>query len=236
MTDAYYGYAKWGAVAKVQDLETQYPQLLKQLKQESLPKTDAEKSTQTTIVKTTLGNSGALDLGTVMKASLAISSEIVLDKLLTQLINILLENAGAEKAFLFLKEKAGLELAASTLVNQEAIVYQSAVGTRQCRVPTPPDTDLPLGVINYVQRTGSHVMLADARTQGFFTNDPYITANQVKSLLCAPIIKGSKLVGIIYLENNLTTGAFTSDRLKILQLLSGQAAISLELARSVNEV
>ncbi len=236
MTDAYYGYAKWGAVAKVQDLETQYPQLLKQLKQESLPKTDAEESMQTTIVKTTLGNSGALDLGTVMKASLAISSEIVLDKLLTQLINILLENAGAEKAFLFLKEKAGLELAASTQVNQEAIVYQSAVGTRLAPVPTPPDTDLPLGVINYVQRTGSHVMLADARTQGFFTNDPYITANQVKSLLCAPIIKGSKLVGIIYLENNLTTGAFTRDRLKVLQLLSGQAAISLELARSVNQV
>ncbi len=236
MTDAYYGYAKWGAVAKVEDLEIAYPQLLEQIKQQAGGKTILEESMQTTIVKTTLGNSGALDLGTVMKASLAISSEIVLDKLLTQLINILLENAGAEKAFLFLKEKAGLELAASTQVNQEAIVYQSAVGTRLAPVPTPPDTDLPLGVINYVQRTGSHVMLADARTQGFFTNDPYITANQVKSLLCAPIIKGSKLVGIIYLENNLTTGAFTSDRLKILQLLSGQAAISLELARSVNEV
>ncbi len=230
ITDAYYCYAKWGAVTKVQDLENAYPQLLEQIKQQAGNKTLAEKSTQTTIVKTTLGNSGALDLATVMKASLTISSEIVLDKLLGQLVNILLENAGAEKAFLFLKEKTGLELAASTQVNQGAIVYPKHYP------PTPPNTDLPLGVINYVQRTGNYVMLADARTQGLFTNDPYITAHQVKSLLCAPIIKGSKLVGIIYLENNLTTGAFTSDRLKVLQLLSGQAAISLELARSVNEL
>jgi len=239
ITDAYYTYAKWGAVAKVQDLESAYPQLLEQIKQQAGNKTLADKSTQTTIVKTTLGNTGALDLATVMKASLAISSEIVLDKLLGQLINILLENAGAEKAFLFLKEKAGLGLAASTQVNQEAIVYPTPYTlhpTPYTLHPTPPNTDLPLGVINYVQRTGNHLMLADAQTQGVFTNDPYITRHQVKSLLCAPIIKGSKLVGIIYLENNLTTGAFTSDRLKFLQLLSGQAAISLELARSVNEV
>lgn len=236
MTDAYYCYAKWGAVAKVQDLESAYPQLLAQIKQQAGNKTLAERPTQTTIVKTTLGNSGALDLATVMKASLAISSEIVLDKLLAQLINILLENTAAEKAFLFLKEKAELKLAASTQINQEAIVYPQILGTPQCGVPAPSDTDLPLGVINYVQRTGSYIMLGDARTQSFFTNDPYIIAHQVKSLLCAPIIKGSKLVGIIYLENNLTTGAFTSDRLKVLQLLSGQAAISLELARSVNEV
>jgi PAS domain S-box-containing protein len=251
ITDAYYAYAKWGAVVKVEDLEIAYPQLLEQIKQQAGNKTLADKSMQTTIVKTTLGTSGALDLATVMKASLAISSEIVLDKLLGQLINILLENAGAEKAFLFLKEKGELGLAASTQVNEQAILYQPALETRQAQVPTPAvsskgfslpgaealtTSDLPLGVINYVQRTGSHVMLGDARTQGFFTNDPYITAHQVKSLLCAPIIKGSKLVGIIYLENSLTTGAFTSDRLKVLQLLSGQAAISLELARSVNEV
>ncbi len=261
ITDAYYCYAKWGAVTKVQDLEIAYPQLLEQIKQQAGGKTIPEKSTQTTIVKTTLGTSGALDLATVMKASLAISSEIVLDKLLGQLINILLENAGAEKAFLFLKEKGELGLAASTQVNEDAIVYQPlvslGVSSKGLSLPDPEalttsnvsskglslpnaealtTSDLPLGVINYVQRTGSHVMLGDARTQGFFTNDPYITAHQVKSLLCAPIIKGSKLVGIIYLENNLTTGAFTSDRLKVLQLLSGQAAISLELARSVNEV
>lgn len=262
--DAYYCYAKWGAVAKVKDLEIAYPQLLAQIKQSAGNKTVAERSTQTTIVKTTLGNSGALDLATIMKASLAISSEILLDKLLAQLINILLENAGAEKAFLFLKEKTELKLAASTQVNQEAIVYQPLVGTNgrtplqvsagsgQPSVtepgdvksvnpayslqPTPSSADLPLGVINYVQRTGSHVILTDARTQGLFTNDPYITAHQVKSLLCAPIIKGSKLVGIIYLENNLAIGAFTKEHLKVLELLSGQAAISLELARYVNEV
>ena len=302
ITDAYYGYAKWGAVAKVEDLETQYPQLLKQLKQQALPKTDAEKSTTTTIVNTTVGSKSALDLATVMKASLAISSEIVLDKLLEKLINILLENAAAEKAFLFLEEKDVLGLAASTNVNQEAIVYQPLVSLQASALsdrssvkeqsdlksphptpytlhptpspeclhptpspeslhptpmaalhrwrpytdggptpmaalhPTPPPRDLPLAVINYVQRTGNHVMLGDARTEGLFTDDPYITSHQVKSLLCAPIIKGSKLVGIIYLENNLTTGAFTSDRLQVLQMLSGQAAISLELARSVNQV
>jgi PAS domain S-box-containing protein len=243
MTDAYYIYAKWGATAKVQDLESEYPQLLKQLKQEAVPKTDAEKSTQTTIVKTTLGSSGALDLATVMKASLAISSEIVLDKLLAKLINILLENAGGEKAFLFLKEKGELGLAATTEVNQEAQIYQplvslgvSSKGFSLSSAEALTTSDLPLGVINYVQRTASHVMLGDAQTQGLFTDDPYIISHQVKSLLCAPIIKGSKLVGIIYLENNLTTGAFTRDRLKVLQLLSGQAAISLELARSVNEV
>ena len=85
-------------------------------------------------------------------------------------------------------------------------------------------------MIKYVARTQEDVVLSEATKEGVFTSEPYIIKNQPKSVLCAPIINQGKLLGILYLENNLTTGAFTRDRLEILKVLSSQAAISIENA------
>jgi class 3 adenylate cyclase len=93
-----------------------------------------------------------------------------------------------------------------------------------------------VAIVNYVARTKKSVVLNDATGEGKFSNDPYIQHSQPKSILCAPLINQGQLTGIVYLENNLTTGAFTSDRLEMLNLLSAQAAISIENARLYTNV
>jgi predicted ATPase/signal transduction histidine kinase/CheY-like chemotaxis protein len=221
MTEAHYAYTRWGALAKVKDLETKYPQLLPS--SSSRPNIT---STRTTHNSTTTGSqsASALDLATVMKASLAISGEIVLDKLLGNLMKILIENAGAQTGFLILETEGHLRIEASGAVDSDNItVLQS--------IPLESSQRVSLTIINYVARTSESVVLNDATSEGNFTNDPYIKEYQPKSILCVPLINQGKLISIVYLENNLTTGAFTPDRLEVLKVLSSSAAISIENAR-----
>jgi signal transduction histidine kinase/DNA-binding response OmpR family regulator len=221
MSEAHYAYTRWGALAKVKDLETKYPQLLPS--SSSRPNIT---STRTTNNTTTTGSqsASALDLATVMKASLAISGEIVLDKLLGNLMKILIENAGAQTGFLILETEGHLRIEASGAVDSDNItVLQS--------IPLESSQRVSLTIINYVARTSESVVLNDATSEGNFTNDPYIKEYQPKSILCVPLINQGKLISIVYLENNLTTGAFTPDRLEVLKVLSSSAAISIENAR-----
>ncbi len=225
MKEAHYCYGRWGAKAKVADLEARYPQLLTQS-----PTVTRTTDTGTTNPTTTTGNrsGSSLDLATVMKASQAISSEIVLDKLLASLMKILIENAGAQKGFLLLETQGKLLIEASGTVEQEQVTVLQSI---------PIDSgDVSTAIANYVARTKESVVLHDASREGKFTNDPYIQAHQPKSILCAPLLNQGKLVSIVYLENNLTTGAFTPDRLEVLKLLSSQAAISIDLAKLYAEV
>jgi len=165
----------------------------------------------------------SLDLATVLKAAQAISGEIFLDKLLSSLMKILMENAGARQGCLLLPREGELLIEASSAVDPELVVVQQSQPVEDAR-------DLPVTVIHYVQRSGSDVVLSNAASEGNFTNDPYIARVELKSLLCTPIVKGGKLIAILYLENNLTSGAFTPERLEVLRLLSAQAAIALENA------
>jgi PAS domain S-box-containing protein len=225
MKEAHYCYGRWGAKAKVADLEARYPQLLTQS-----PTVTRKLNTGTTNPTTTTGDrsGSSLDLATVMKASQAISSEIVLDKLLASLMKILIENAGAQKGFLILETQGRLLIEASGTVEQDRVAVLQSI---------PIDRgDVSTAIANYVARTKENVVLNDATHEGKFTNDPYIQAHQPKSILCAPLIYQGKLVSIVYLENNLTTGAFTPDRLEIVKLLSSQAAISIENAKLYAEV
>ncbi|MFB2967510.1 AAA family ATPase, partial [Aerosakkonema sp. BLCC-F183] len=224
LTDAYYGYIRWGAKAKVRDLEDRYSEFFLRMLAREIP----DRQEMPTIDATTSGSGAVLDLTTVIKASQAISSEIVLDKLLSKLMHILLENAGAQKGILLLVKSENLVVAAEKLADREEVLLPST--------PVENPDNLPLSIINYVERTQKNIVLNDATREINLVNDTYITKNQVKSLLCAPILHQGKLVGIVYLENNLTKSAFTPERLEILRMLSAQAAISLELARSVNEV
>jgi len=225
MKEAHYYYGRWGAKTKVADLEARYPQLLTQS-----PTVTRTIDTGTTNPTTTTGNrsGSSLDLATVMKASQAISSEIVLDKLLASLMKILIENAGAQKGFLILETQGRLLIEASGTVEQEHVAVLQSIPINSGDVST--------AIANYVARTKESIVLNDATHEGKFTNDPYIQAHQPKSILCAPLINQGKLVSIVYLENNLTTGAFTPDRLEVLKLLSSQAAISIDLAKLYAEV
>ncbi|MEQ8468511.1 AAA family ATPase [Coleofasciculus sp. E1-EBD-02] len=231
MKEAHYAYTRWGAKAKVEDLEAKYPQLLtKSSSTKSITST-----TTTTIASTSGSQSGeALDLASVMKASQAISGEIRLDKLLTKLITILLENTGAQSGFLLLETKGELFIETEARANGEVTVLQA--------MPlefVKPNGEMPLlssAIINYVVRTRKSLVLDDAMHKGNFTNERYIKKYGVKSVLCVPLLNQGQLSGIVYLENNLTTGAFTPDRLEVLQLLSGQAAIAITNAKLYTEV
>ena len=218
MREAIYCYTRWGAVAKVIDLETRYPELVSTailLSNQEVTHLDLETSIK--------ASSESLDLATVTKASQTISSEIELDKLLIKLIKIAIENAGAQLGILVLESDGSLLIEASS-INLETIAVRQAL-------PILDSDLLPQSVINYVARTLESIVLNDAASVGLFTKDPYIKRNNSKSILCVPIQSLNKLRGLLYLENNLTKGAFTSERLAVLKMLCSQAAISIENAR-----
>ena len=222
LTECYYGYIAWDAIAKVKDLEARYPQLVAQtLNRET--KTDHLNVTATK-TSTNSDFSNTLDIGTFIKASQAITSEIVLDKLLARLIKILLENAAAQKAVLMLYKDGNLFIQATcTAEGNQADVLQA--------VPVEVSQNLPVSIVNYVARTQKHLVLNNAASDGFFAEDPYILSYKPKSILCNPVIYQGKLTGILYLENNLAVAAFSPARLEVLKLLTSQVAIALENAR-----
>ncbi|WP_448266185.1 ATP-binding sensor histidine kinase [Nostoc sp. DSM 114159] len=243
MTQAYYGYARWGAKAKVADLERRYPQLLAPI----LEQTRFSLSTNETIftlesltsTSSATSNSSsvsvALDLATILKASQTLSREIELEKLLSALLHIVIENAGADKCVFILLQSERLlvqalaQLSLSSLQNQAAKVdFYPMLFNPQ---PIEDSVDVPVGLINNVKRNLQPAVITDATVHPQLINDPYIQQQQPKSILCSPILNQGKLLGILYLENNLATGAFTSDRVELLNLLCAQAAISLENAR-----
>jgi predicted ATPase/transcriptional regulator with GAF, ATPase, and Fis domain/tRNA A-37 threonylcarbamoyl transferase component Bud32 len=226
---ARHAYAQWGATAKVADLERRYPALLTRsaadgarLELEPLAPAGTTQSTTRTEVST-------IDLVTVIKAAQAIAGEIELERLLAALMCILIQNAGARKGFLIL-EQGG----------QPLIQARGAVDAPQVTVlqgaPVAVSRDLAPAIVNYVWRTSESVVLADAASDPTYGGDPYIARNKSKSILCTPVLNQRRLVGVVYLENELTTGAFTPDRIQVLQMLSAQAAIAISNARLFAEV
>ena len=223
---AYCCYQLWGAKHKLEDLEEKYSQLLSQLSTVRSTKNKPINTAHTVIENYSIN---LLDFFTVMKASQAISEEIVLDKLLEKLMIILLENTGARSGFLILETNNKLLIEAEASVDGKIATLQS----KPLQLVKPDDEILLLSsaVVNYVMRTQESLVLDDAMHRGNFTNQPYIQKYQVKSVLCAPLLNQGNLSGIVYLENNLMTGAFTPERLEILKLLSGEAAIAIDNAR-----
>ncbi|MGL5192524.1 MAG: GAF domain-containing sensor histidine kinase, partial [Chroococcales cyanobacterium] len=177
-------------------------------------------------------DSSALDMTTVMKAALALSEELVLDKFLNKLMRVILENTGARTGFLIL-EKAGQQIIQAAGDVEQEIVQKSehSIEISCTGIPLENFSCLPLSIVNYVHRTGEALVINNAAVESVFTTDPYITAKQPKSILCFPMVYQGHTVAILYLENNLSAGVFTRDRLEVLKLLSSQAAISLENAR-----
>ncbi|HIK51969.1 MAG TPA: AAA family ATPase [Oscillatoriales cyanobacterium M59_W2019_021] len=237
MEKAYYAYDLWGAKAKLKDLEQRYPQLLTFLNSweswglkdsnstiVSLPKfsgTTTSFSSSSSIVE-------ALDLATVIKASQALSGELELRQSIETLMRILLENVGAQTGALILHRNGELAIEArASKPDSDDLDLQI---TSLQSIPIQSTSDIPLGLIHYVWRTSQTIVLDDAVESKTFATDPYICEYQPQSVLCTPICNQGKTIGLLYLENNLTRGAFTRDRLDFLKFLTTQAAISLENA------
>ncbi|MEM9539162.1 MAG: AAA family ATPase [Cyanobacteria bacterium P01_E01_bin.42] len=242
MQEAYYCYAQWGAKAKTEDLEQHYRELLKPILQSdslqgtlrdrsfsstaSIGKITSNSHSQTSAV---LNISNILDFSALLQASQILSGEIELDRLISILMKIILENAGATKGALLLIGETGLTIEAIATRNnteqelQWDSLYQS--------IPLEDYADLPVGLINTVRRT-TETALLDAKTaQTQFAIDNYLLRYSPQSLLCLPLLERGNLIGILYLENSLTANAFTRDRIDLLDALCAQATISLNNAR-----
>ncbi|BAY27878.1 serine/threonine protein kinase with two-component sensor domain [Calothrix sp. NIES-2100] len=225
MQQAYYCYTRWGAKAKVAHLEQQYPQLLTPILQQTNFAIASDATISSTLMRRVTKSSSSqdlwLDFPAVMKAAQAISQEIELEKLLATLMQIAIANAGAQIGHLVLRQD-----------EQWLIVAQAdQQRAKTLEIPLDQSQELPQSLIYTVARTQETAVFENLSKAAQFAGDRYIIIHQPKSALCTPISRQGKLVGILYLENNLTVGAFSRDRIEILQLLTSQAAISLENAR-----
>jgi PAS domain S-box-containing protein len=209
-------YQRWGADGKVRQLEQLHPHLR-----------DAPVAASPT---TTIGAPvEQLDVGTVLKAAQAVSGEIVLDKLIETLLRIAVEHAGAARGLLILFPGDEPRIAAEATTGRG----QVEVTLRQTAVSP---VELPESVLHYVARTRETVILDDALAQNPFSADEYLGQKHVRSILCLPLVKQSRLIGVLYLENNLASQVFTAARISVLEVLASQAAISLENAHLYNDL
>ncbi|MBP0019683.1 MAG: AAA family ATPase [Cyanobacteria bacterium SBLK] len=244
MTEAYYGYIRWGAKAKVKDLDRRHPDLIirtiRTVMGSESPLTSTTTSLTThssTNTHTTTGlASQVLDLNTVFKASLALSGELVVENLLEKLLKISIENAGATMGLFLTKLKKEWTIEAKGQIDQTPKdPQQTSAATEETRVNVEIVSTtrhaFPRAVLNYVEQTKQNLVLDNAVTDDTFGSDLYIQEQQTKSILCLPLIHQNKLTGILYLENNEISGAFTQERLKVINLLASQISISVDNAR-----
>ncbi|MCP4750821.1 MAG: response regulator, partial [Proteobacteria bacterium] len=218
---AHYFYGLWGANRKVEYLEERHPFLSasRELATNGTTRhTIQSPGTATTKMSTV---SGALDTKTIMKVSQSLTKEVHLEKLLENIIRLVMENAGATKGILMTDEDGSLRVRVKGEAAGETIDTMHAM-------PVEDYDDIPLSIVNYTARTQTPVVLNDAPRNATYGTDTYIRTRQPKSVLCMPIVHLAKLRGILYLENDLATGAFTPDSLELLKILSSQAAISME--------
>jgi PAS domain S-box-containing protein len=216
LQDARYGYLRWGAEGKVRQLEQLHPHL------RDAPAPASPTATIGAPVE-------RLDVGTVLKAAQAVSGEIVLGELIKTLLRIAVEHAGAERGLLILFPSDEPRIAA------EATTGRGKVEVTLRQTAALP-AELPGSVLHYVIRTRESVILDDALAQNPFSADEYICQKHARSVLCLPLVKQAKLIGVLYLENNLASHVFTPARISVLELLASQAAISLENARLYNDL
>jgi predicted ATPase/class 3 adenylate cyclase len=202
-SNAYKAYSKWGAKAKLAQMKEQYEGFI------SLDEIGAK--------------SNSLDLNTVLKTINLLSGEVVLEKILTGLMNLLAENAGAERAFLISLEnnkkiiKASIEKSTNQITVMQDILFEEF-------------EEISTSVVNFVARNSEILVLDDANLILPYANDNYIFKNAVKSIVCIPLKHGKISFAFLYLENRHLSGAFSKDRLEILHIMATQTAISLQNA------
>jgi diguanylate cyclase (GGDEF)-like protein/PAS domain S-box-containing protein len=214
-------YGRWGAVGKVRQLEALHPQLQR-----------GDKETGKEAGQAAGMGTLQLDALAVVKASQALSGEIAFDRLIAKLLQVVIEQAGAQKGYVLLYSEGQLVIEAEALPDARGEVAVR----RMPAVPAASSPLLPASIINYVWRTRQKVLLENAAVENRFSADPYIVQQQPMSVLCQPIFRQAEVAGLLYLENNLLAGAFSAGTLGVLELLASQAAISLENARLYTEL
>ncbi|OAB63330.1 hypothetical protein AY599_23220 [Leptolyngbya valderiana BDU 20041] len=221
--EAYYCYARWGATAKIQQLERDYSLDLNPRPNANSSVTISSSLSETVTTQGTIAISEQFDLAAILQFSQALSGEIELDRLLSKLLSLILTTSGAQQSCLLLVQNDRLFVQAfGQSSDREFTVLQS--------IPLEDCDRLSHRLANRVAHTREIIVLDNASQDGEFTDDPYIIEHQCRSILCTPLVHQGHLKGIVYLENNLSAGAFTRQRLEIVRLLSAQAAISLENA------
>ncbi len=213
--EAHKTYKQIGAQAKVTDLETRYPLSVVSgpLAVDYEPLTSHE----------------SLDLKTAMKAAQAIIGEIDLEKLVERLMHITIENAAAQRAALILEQDGRPLINSLATLDTIEVMVQHPIPLEQTR-------EVAQSIVNYARRTHENIVIADAGVDERYRNDPYIVEKKPRSIMCTPIVKQGSLIGVLYLENNLATNVFTTDRSQVMQLLASEASISLDNARLYKEM
>jgi len=217
LRQAYNEYSSWGAVAKTKQLDADYPKILATEFGQKPGELEGRKDYKET-----------LDAAAIIRMSQVISQEIELNKLLSKLMEIAIENSGAQKGYLILEE-----------AGQLSIKYTEGSFENSGNLIDPTSIEgssvLPEGIVRYVYRSGKILVLDDAVTEIGFSEDKYIEQNQLKSVLCLPLLRKEKCIGVVYLENKLTNSVFTEERVSLITTLLNQASISLENAELFEE-
>ena len=235
MGNAHQAYLRWGAGAKSNQLAEDFEELLQGVSQkptsQSLSVSDlvdltvrdytATKGSESTELSDRL-----LDTTTVLRAAQTLSGEILLDRVLSKLLRLVLEHAGAQRAAMLLCDEQGQLML-------EAVAAVDGEPTRRITPAEPlhTTTSVPVSVVQFVARTKELLVLTDATSEDVFTQDPYVVAQQPLSVLCLPIMHRTDMSGVMYVEHKWLSGVFTEKRIEVLTLLASQAAISIENAR-----
>ncbi len=231
MREARYAYHRWGAVAKVRQLEGRYIGLFAL----SLADRDSQGHSLTSLAGTgntlALNNGGeSLDILSIVQASQSLAGEIGLDGLLEKMMKIATLNAGADRCVLLQQRDGKWRIQAETKSGWELVSIPRELAVQDC------DASIPMSLINYCARKQESLVLGNAAVHGRFSQDPYFAASAMKSVLSIPLLHSGTLKGVLYLENSLVEEAFTSARLRVLELLSSQMAISIDNARFYREL
>ena len=219
LREARYCYLKWGATTKVRHLERSYPQFFSSEHQHVGTVSHLPNS----VLTTTHAHSANLDFSTVLKASQTVLSEVHVETLIEKILRVMVENAGAQKGVFIEIEGDGLLVRAKAELGQDATLLQTEIEEDR--------QELPRSIIHYAARSRQPLVFDDLSTETQYAADSYVRNAHPKSVLCLPVAKTESISAIVYLENNVNVGAFTADRLEVLQILASQAAISWENAR-----
>jgi len=223
LKQAYQLYGLWGCAVKQQAFEKEFPELF------AAKPVFTNELHSLSVTETSLQHTKSLDLESIITASQSISNEIQLSKLLENMMRVIVTNAGAQSGVLVLANQGEMTVEAHLKFDPaETVFIESA--------PLQSYTRLPVAIVQYVTRTNEAVILQNLPEEEQWNQEPYFKQHQPLSILCMPINYRDKLMGVLYLENTLSTNAFTEEHISTLKMLSTQAAISLENARLFNKV
>jgi formate hydrogenlyase transcriptional activator len=222
LSEARLCYRQWGAAAKVAELERRHSALFR--RQEG-----RGGSSPQGFITASDASAESLDVVSAMRAAQAIASESELEKLLGRLMRIAIENAGAERGNIIFEHDGEAFVQVEGSLDTAGAKLRDAIPLAEAKTLSPR-------VVNYVRRTLESVVLGDATSDDRYATDEYIRSAQPRSIMCVPMLNQGRLIGAFYLENNLVTDAFTSERMRVVQLVASEAAISVENTRLYDEM